>query len=104
MAITDITTLEALFDNDMREILEKERAVGLNSSRTRQMIEQYGGVKTARLLLELDRQLPSNTFGYLRTINRLDLTVEWHVVMDKYSPLFSDEEREIARWRLAYED
>jgi len=102
--MADIQSLEAKFDHDMREILEKERAVGLNSSRTRQMIEQYGGVKTARLLLELDRQLPSNTFRYLRTINRLDLTIEWHVVMDKYYPLFSDEEREIARWRLAHED
>jgi hypothetical protein len=96
--------LEAQFDHDMRELLVKEREVGFNSSRTRQMIEQHGGVKTAHLLLQPDRQLPPDTFGYLRRINRRDLSVEWYVVMDRYEPLFSQEEREIARWRLDYED
>lgn len=102
--MTDIRSLEAQFDEDLRELLVNEREVGLKSSRTRQMVEEHGGVKTAHLLLEPDRQLPPDTFGYLRRIKRLDLTIEWHVVMEKYRPLFSDQEREIARWRLDHED
>ena len=46
--------------------------------------------------------LGRNPLGYLRKIARLDLTMEFYVVMVKYRPLFSDDEREIARWRLAY--
>ena len=73
-------------------------------SRKVQFRYQHGGVKTAHLLLEPDRQLPPDTFRYLRRINRLDLTIEWHVVMEKYRPLFTEEEREIALWRLGHED
>ena len=103
--MTDNATLKAEFDRDLRRgILEKESEVGLSSSRTRQMIEQHGGVKTAHLLLHPDRELPPDTFGYLRRLRRLDLTVEFYVLMEKYRPLFSDQQREIARWRLDYED
>src|SRR5208283_117465 len=103
-AITDIERLEAEFDNDMRGILEREAEAGLNSTRFRQTIEQYGGVKTAHRLLKPDRELPRDTFGYLRKIGRIDLTVEFYVVMEKYRALFSPPEREIAQGRLEKED
>lgn len=97
-------SLEDEFDVDMRGILDREREVGLHSTRFRQMVEQYGGVKAAKLLLEPDRQLPRDTFGWLRRIDRLDLTMEFYVVQDKYRSLFSDDERQIAQWRLEHED
>jgi hypothetical protein len=96
--------LETEFDKAMHWILDHEHEIGLNSSRFRPMVEQYGGVKAAHMLLEPDRELPRDTFGYLRRSGRLDLSVEFYVVMEKYSLLFSDQEREIARWRLDQED
>jgi hypothetical protein len=92
--------LDAAFNNDMLGILEREGEAGLCSTRFRQMIEQYGGVETAHRLLSPDRELPPNTFSYLRKIGRLDLAMEFYVVMEKYLTLFSDEERDIAQWRL----
>ena len=85
--------LEQEFHKDMLWILDHEAEAGLNSSRFRQMIEQHGGVRTAHLLLEPNRQLPANTFSYLRKLNRLNLTMESYVVEDKYRDLFSDQER-----------
>jgi len=84
-------------------LLDHEHEIGLNSSRFRQMIEEHGGVKAAHLLLQPDRELPRDTFGYLRRCGRLDLSMEFYVVQEKYRPLFSDQEREIAQWRLEYE-
>jgi hypothetical protein len=100
----DMKRLEAEFNDDMRRILTEERKVNLHSARFAQMIEQYGGVEAAHRLLMPNRELPPNTFGYLRTINRRDLTMEYYVVLEKYSPLFTQEERDIAKWRLENED
>ena len=96
----DMTRLEAEFTRDMRQILEREGEAGLCSTRFRQMLDEYGELAAAHRLLRPDRQLPPNTFGYLRKIGRLDLAMESYVVMERYRPLFSPEEREIAQWRL----
>ncbi len=100
----DMKPLETDFHNDMLWILEHEAEVGLHSTRFRQMIERYGGLKTAHLLLEADRELPPDTFGYLRRVNRRDLAMESYVVKEKYLSLFSEQERQIAKWRLDNED
>lgn len=102
--LVDIANLEADFNKAMYWILGHEHEAGLNSTRLRQMVEQHGGVKAAHLLLEPDRDLPRDTFGYLRRAGRLDLSMEHYVVHEKYRLLFSDQEREIARWRLEHED
>jgi hypothetical protein len=96
--------LEYEFNKAMHWILDHEHEIGLNSSRFRQMVEQHGGIKAAHMLLEPDRELPHDTFGYLRRSGRLDLSMEFYVVQETYRPLFSDQEREIARWRLEHED
>jgi len=98
--MTSIEQLEIEFDKEMRGILEKESTANLNSTRFRQMIDRYGGPGAAHRLLEPERELPMNTFGYLRKRGRLDLTLEFYVVMEKYQPLFSETEREIAKFRL----
>ncbi len=100
----DKKQLEEDFNKDMFRILEQESEAGLHSTRFRQMIERYGGVETAHQLLQPDRQLPPNTFKYLRSINRRDLAMEFYVIQDKYRPLFSDQERDIARFRLEEDD
>jgi hypothetical protein len=102
--VADLNRLEAEFHHEMRRILEREAEVGLRSMRFRQMVEEYGGLAAAQRLLKPDRDLPANTFGYLRKIAGLDLAMEFYVVMEKYTLLFSPQEIEIARWRLSYGD
>jgi hypothetical protein len=96
-AMTDRERLEAEFDNDMRQILENERDLKYNSSYFRRMLNEHGGVITAHLLLAAN---PRKMFKELRDKDRLDLTVEHYIVMDKYEPLFSSQERKEAWARL----
>jgi hypothetical protein len=66
--MADIKRLEAEFDNDMRQILEKERDLKYNSSYFRRMLNERGGVITAHLLLAGN---PRKMFKELRDKNRL---------------------------------
>jgi hypothetical protein len=91
---------EGAFESDMRAILENERELGLHSVRFAQMVAQHGGLRTAHILLKPDHVPPPDTFGFLRSRNRLDLAMESYVVKPKYRSLFSDQELEIAQWRL----
>lgn len=96
----DIKRLEAEFGEDMRQLLVNEREVGLCSTRFQQMIEEHGAVEAAHRLLKPDRELPP-IFEYLRRIGRTDLAMESYVTQERYLALFSEDERDIARWRLA---
>lgn len=63
------------------------------------MVEEHGGVVTARRLIKSgDMQA-----GLLRllSLSRVDLTVEHSVLDERWHELFTDEERDLARWRLA---
>ena len=58
-----------------------------------------GGLATARYLLHASGV--SEGFTALWERRRLDLTVEAVVLQERFASLFSDEERKIARDRLA---
>ena len=93
----DVENLKNEFYKDMLGILEMEREVHFCSTRFRNMVETHGGVEAAHRLLKIN---PEPMFKKLREMERLDLTMEFYVVLDKYRPLFSDLEREAADWRL----
>ena len=64
------------------------------ATRFRQMLRQYGGVGTAKRLLQdgMSGKI-SEGFATLAYIEgRPDLTMEYTVCMEKYQPLFSAEE------------
>jgi hypothetical protein len=94
--------LRSEFDQEMRNILELEREVGYHSSRFRHGIEYWGsGYTYARQLLrKADGDFAEGTWSDPRSLGRLDVTAEYYVVKDRYRPLFTDTEREIAQWRL----
>ena len=93
--------LMAQFHIEMESIFEREREVGLCSSRFIEGVHRHGGVGYAhRLLGKAESDLPPNTFTFLRNRDRLDLTLEYYVVQERFRSLFSDTEREIAQWRL----
>jgi hypothetical protein len=99
----DVEKLKAEFHGEMLEILDEERNVGFSSSYFRKMVHEHGGVEAAHKLLKPDRQLPP-MFEHLRKISRLDLAMESRVLKERYHELFSEDEREVACFRLKYGD
>lgn len=68
---------------------------GYNATHFLQMLTDHGGLATAKRLLAAPRV--SDGFVALYERNRLDLTVEAHVLDPKFAPLFTEEELEKAR-------
>jgi hypothetical protein len=63
-----------------------------------QMVNEHGGLEAARRLLAKEI---SSGFTELYLCGRLDLTAEAQMIRPEFAPLFTAEELEIARARLA---
>ena len=88
------------FHRAMLAIYTRARSeCGYNAVRFLQMLAQHGGLETARLLLHA--RGVSGGYVALWERRRLDLTVEALVLQPEWQELFSDDERAIARARLA---
>jgi hypothetical protein len=97
--------LTVQFQIEMESIFDREREIGLCSTRFIEGVRRHGGVGYAHRLLEkAESDLPANTFTFLRNSGRLDLTMEYYVVQERFRSLFSAAEREIAEWRLDHGD
>jgi hypothetical protein len=87
------------FDADMVMIYKRAlKEVHYPAHRFLHMIMEQGGVTTARTLLA--KSDVSDGFTALYRANRLDLSMEALVLQEKYAPLFTPEERQIATQRL----
>jgi len=94
-----MSTQEDAFNEAMVEIYHRAKVeCGYTSTRIRQMLADHGGLGTARRLLASD----DIQYGFteLWERNRLDLTVEAHVLKPEFEGLFSDVERRRAKGRL----
>lgn len=93
--------LEAAFEAAMHQLHARARnEAKYNASPFLQMLHAQRGVGTARALINAPRE--SQDYAELFARGRLDLTVEALVVEDsRWHPLFSAEEIERARARLA---
>lgn len=101
----DIGALNEEFNGEMLSIFERERELGLCSTRFLEGVRNHGGVGYARRLLQkADSTLPKDTFSFLRKIGRLDVTAEYWVLQPRFHPLCKDHEREVAKWRLDHGD
>jgi len=76
----------------------KEQA-GYNATRFLNMVNEHGGPDAARILLHAEAV--SDGFTALWERQRLDLTVEALILKPQWHDLFTDEERQVARKRLA---
>jgi hypothetical protein len=91
--------LERRFHRAMVSIYETaKRELSYNATRFLQMISEQGGLATARQLLWDDK--PSDGFTTLWERGRLDLTVEAHVLIPEFAPLFTKADLDRARDRL----
>ena len=87
------------FQQDMVGLYEvSKKELNYNASYFIRMVYEYGGLKAAKKLLAMPA--PSSGFTKLWEHGRLDLSVEALVLKDEYLPLFTEEERIIARNRL----
>jgi len=94
-----MSDIEKTFDQDMVKTYQEAVKIGYRPARFLQMLNESGGVATARIILAQ----PNTTDGFatLWEKKRLDLSVEALVLKPEYIPLFSDEDRAKARARLA---
>ncbi len=87
-----MTDLEKRFEKALWNIYEEARTPPCNYN--------AGGLETAKRLLSVDRLHDGFTALYL--CNRLDLTVECHVLQPGFQELFTEAELVTARRRLNY--
>ena len=91
--------MESEFACAMRDIYMRAKSeAGYNATYFLQMLSTHGPTETARRLITSTK--PSEGFTALWERHRLDLTVEAHVVQDRFAMLFSEAEREAAQQRL----
>jgi len=90
--------LEKEFTLAMFDIYRRAKIdAGYNATRYLQLLQKYGGLETAKMLLYSP---VSEGYIALWERGRLDLTVEALILKEKWESLFSDEERKIAWERL----
>jgi len=96
----DLTRLKARFDDAMMEVYRRALdECDYKATRFLQMLHDHRGLETAQILLHASNV--SEGYVALWERRRLDLTVEAVILVEEWHPLFSEQEREIARKRLA---
>lgn len=93
-----MTDLEFQFNAEMYRVIKDSREAGYNPSYFAQMVDDRGGLATARKLIMDDT--PSDGFTKLWEMQRLDLSVEAVALERRFAPLFTQAARMKARRRL----
>jgi hypothetical protein len=95
----DWMSLESDFHRACEAAVDECRLLGYVPTAWIQMMNGPGGAAGAarRLLANGDIQ---SGFERLIRLGRVDLTVEYAVLQERWSDLFADQHREAARWRL----
>jgi hypothetical protein len=97
---TKTERLTAEFEEELlNAYVEAKTKYHYNATRFFQMLEEYGGVETARRLLATGT-ITQTGLMELWKCQRLDLSVEAKVLIPKYAPLFGEKLKDIARGRL----
>jgi hypothetical protein len=92
--------LEARFDDTMMDVYRRALAeCDYKATRFLHMLHEHRGLETARILLRASKV--SEGYVALWERKRLDLTVEAVILAEEWHALFSEQERQIARSRLA---
>lgn len=97
--VLGLNALESKFNADMLNIYKTaKKELGYNATRFLQLISEKGGLQAAKILISKD----GGTYGFevLWEHNRLDLSVENHVLKPEYADLFTDVERKMCKERL----
>ena len=94
-----MSKLEAAFEHEMETTYHEAAKLGYRATYFLRMVREHGGVETAHRLLAASGS--SEGLGRLWELGRLDISLEALVLKPEYASLFTNEERRIARERLA---
>lgn len=89
----DMDKLAHQFEEELKVKMHRaKKECNYNPTRFNQMIAQYGGVETAKRLIDSAIQTGNTSDGFttLLLCNRLDLTMEHSVCKQEYASLFSE--------------
>lgn len=81
------------FEEELKDkMLRAKKECKYNPTRFNQMLARYGGVETAKRLIDVAIQTGNASDGFttLLICGRLDLTIEHSVCKQEYAPLFSE--------------
>lgn len=93
----DAAAVERDFALLLRDVYDQCDALGYRPTGMLQMLERIGAIETARRLIASP---PSDGFGRLALLGRLDLAVESLILQPRWDGVFTDAERRVARQRL----
>lgn len=93
-----MTDLELAFHEAMRDLYKRALKCGYRATRFLQMVEERGGVSAARDMLHKPG-LPDG-LTRLYEMKKLCLSMEYLVLQPRWAPLFTEEERQLARKSL----
>lgn len=96
--MADLNRLENCFASVMRETCVVAQQNGYRPSVFIGLLSQFGGVGAAKRLLQTSKEQSGLT--KLWELGLLHLSVEAHVIQEKWAPLFTESEREKALRRL----
>lgn len=91
--------LEDEFHSELLSLYEKAKGLDYLSNYFKQMLDRYGGFKTAKRLLAESK--PQQGLYSLWELDALDISLEATVLKDRFRPLFTSEELDEAMSRLA---
>lgn len=90
--------LERKFHQTLIDGYKRAREDGYNATRYLQMLAENEGLSVAKQFLHSNTA--SHGFFKLIEMGKYDLTVEYAVLLPEFAPLFTEEEKRIARERL----
>lgn len=91
--------LEREFNKDMIDIYKTaKKDIGYNATRFLQLVSNKGGLVAAKQLISTEHG--TSGFTTLFENQRLDLSVEAHVIIPKYQSLFTVDEIQMCKDRL----
>mgnify|MGYP003691678197 CR=1 FL=1 len=76
------------------------RELGYHPNYFEQQLHEVGGLAASRALLRPSNREGQTGFQRIMDLSRQDLTVEHAVLDERFSALFTQQERDLARWRL----
>lgn len=100
------TELETKFETELhKKIIETKILYGYNATAFTQMLQEKGGVNTAKTLIakEMKGVLSDGFVKVAYELNRKDLTMEDSVIKEEYQNLFTEDEVEFCKRLLDVE-
>lgn len=90
--------LEDAFQVASEQAISECRSLGYTPTVWISMLRQVGATEAARRLL-VSGDIQSG-FSRLLQLGRPELTIEWAALDGRWEPLFTEQHRDAARWRL----